>query len=114
MAEKTYLIRLGDGARKRHYHRTESGSVIAFMVQLEVKVEEGEWKPVLRYDCAHDFAHRDRYNIRGEQDKEELHLRYAEALNLADRDINQNWALYKERFLLGMYPCMCSSTRMLS
>jgi len=30
------------------------------MVQLEVEVEEGVWKPAIRYDCAHDFAHRDR------------------------------------------------------
>lgn len=102
VAHKTYLIRLGEGARKRHYHETERGSVVAFMVQ-EVEVEMGVWNPVLRYDCAHDFAHRDRYNMRGEQDKEELRLSYAEALNLADRDINQKWAIYKERFLLGMY-----------
>ncbi|MBI3990279.1 MAG: hypothetical protein HY347_11765 [candidate division NC10 bacterium] len=62
MAEKTYLIRLGEGARKRHDHKTEKGQVVAFMVQLEVEVEEGVWRPVLRYDCAHDFAHKDRYN----------------------------------------------------
>ncbi len=104
MAEKTYLIRLGEGARKRHYHKTEKGWVVAFMVQLEVEVEEGVWRPVLRYDCAHDFAHRDRYNLQGEQAKEELSLSYAEALDLADKDINENWEVYKERFLRGMYP----------
>jgi len=74
------------------------------MVQLEVEVEEGVWRPVLRYDCAHDFAHRDRYNLQGQQDKEELSLNYAEALDLADKDINENWEVYKERFLRGVYP----------
>jgi len=74
------------------------------MVQLEVEVEQNVWKPALRYDCAHDFAHRDRYNIHGEQEKEELSLSYADALNLADKDINDNWAIYKERFLQGMHP----------
>jgi len=99
VAEKTYLIRLGEGSRKRHYHQTERGRVVAFMGQLEIEVEEGIWKPVLRYDCAHDFTHRDRYNLDGEQQKDDLRLSYGEALNLADRDINQNWEIYKERFL---------------
>jgi hypothetical protein len=104
VAEKTYLIRLGEGARKRHYPKTEKGQVVAFMVQLEVEVEADVWRPVLRYDCAHDFAHRDRYNLHGEQNKEELSLNYIDALNLADKDINDNWLVYKERFLRGMYP----------
>jgi hypothetical protein len=104
MAEKPYLIRLGDGARKRHYHKTKSGRVVAFMVQLEVEVAKGLWKPVLRYDCAHAFAHKDRYNLHGEQDKEALSLSYADVLTLADQDINNNWPIYRERFLRGLYP----------
>jgi hypothetical protein len=67
LAEKEYLIRLGDHARKRHHHKTDKGQVVTFMVQLEVEVEEGVWKPVVRYDCAHDFAHRDRYNLKGDR-----------------------------------------------
>lgn len=104
MAEKEYLIRLGDGARKRHYHKTERGVVVNFMVQLEVEVLKGVWRPVVRYDCSHAFAHRDRYNLRGEQDKDDLHLAYTEALNLADEDINKNWQVYKELFLQGEKP----------
>lgn len=104
MAEKAYLIRLGEHVRKRHYHKTEKGQVIAFMVQLEIEVGEDLWRPALRYDCTHDFAHRDRYNLQGEQSKEELPLGYTEALDLADKDINDNWELYKQRFLRGMYP----------
>src|SRR5712671_3050167 len=104
MPGKEYLIRLGDGARKRHYHATEKGKVVRFVVQLEVEKEKGRWQQVIRYDCAHDFAHRDRYNLQGEQRKEELHLSYAEALNLADEDINKNWRVYKENFLRGELP----------
>jgi hypothetical protein len=89
LAEKEYLIRLGEGARKRHYHNTDKGNLVAFMVQLEVEVEDGIWKPVIRYDCAHDFAHRDRYNLRGDQDKQEIALSYAESLDLADKDIQR-------------------------
>ena len=78
--------------------------MVAFMVQLEVEVGEGVWKPVLRYDCAHDFAHRDRYNLKGDRDKEEIPLSYTESLDLADRDINDNWDIYQERFLRGDLP----------
>jgi len=103
MSEKAYTRALGENARKRHYHKTEKGKVVNFVVQLEVKVE-GSWKSVIRYDCAHDFAHLDRYNISGETSKEELHLPYAECLTLADEDININWASYAERFLRGEFP----------
>ncbi len=104
MGEKEYLIRLGGRARKRHYHKADKGQVVAFMVQLEVEVNEGVWKPVIRYDCAHNFAHRDRYNLKGDRDKEELPLSYAESLDLADKDINDNWDIYQERFLRGEFP----------
>lgn len=103
MAERTYTRALGEKARKRHIHTTDRGNVIDFVVQLEVQVG-GEWKTVLRYDCAHDFSHIDRYNIRGERMKEPLHLPYAEALTLADEDINVNWRTYEARFLQGDFP----------
>jgi hypothetical protein len=104
LAEKEYLIRLGERARKRHYHKTDKGQVVSFMVQLEVEIEKGVWKPVIRYDCAHDFAHRDRYNLTGDHDKEEIPLSYADSLELADRDINTNWDIYQDRFLRGEFP----------
>lgn len=103
MSEKSYTRALGENARKRHSHKTDKGKVIDFVVQLEVKVG-GIWKPVIRYDCAHDFAHVDRYNILGETLKEELHLSYAESLTLADEDININWESYADRFLRGEFP----------
>jgi len=68
--EKEYLILLDVDVRKRHYHlteagkvmkfvvQTEAGKVMKFVVQLEVK-SMGSWKPVLRYDCSHDYAHKD-------------------------------------------------------
>ena len=58
-------------ARKRHYHRTESGRVANFVVQLEVEVK-GEWRPVIRYDSSHEFVHRDCYNLKGKQKKKRL------------------------------------------
>ena len=46
------------------------------MVQLEVELEDGVWKPVIRCDCAHNFAHRDRYNLNGDHDKEDGSSRF--------------------------------------
>ena len=47
MPEKSYTRSLGEGVRKRHFHKTVIGAVIDFVVQLEVEIE-GEWKPVIR------------------------------------------------------------------
>lgn len=103
MGEVDYVVRLGEDARRRHYHKAEQGRVVRFVVQLEVKAE-GRWREVLRYDCSHDFTHRDRYNLKGEQIKEALTGSYEEVLTLADEDIKRAWREYKKRFLEGGYP----------
>lgn len=103
MAEREYLLPYSEDARKRHDHRTESGQVITFMVQLEVRVQE-TWKPAIRYDCAHGFSHRGCHNIAGTQRKEALALPFAEALTFADEDLNANWQSYRSRFLAGDFP----------
>lgn len=59
---------------------------------------------MIRYDCAHSFAHCDRYTLQGDHDKEEIPLSYSESLDLADKDLNENWDLYQERFLRGEFP----------
>jgi len=103
LAERLYIIPYSRDARKRHYHKTERGRVIQFVVQLEVEVE-GEWQPVVRYDCSHRFVHRDSYNLSGRQRKEELGLSYEEALTFADEDIDESWERYRAAFLRGGYP----------
>jgi len=103
MAEKEYIIPYSKDARKRHYHKTRKGKVERFVVQLEFEYED-IWKEVIRYDCAHGFAHRDTYNLHGKHIKEELHLSFEEALTLADEDIDDNWEDYKIKFLEGGMP----------
>jgi len=103
LPERSYTRSLGERARKRHYHKTERGKVIEFIVQLEIEVK-GEWRPAIRYNSAHGFPHIDHYNMRGDAKKEKLKLSFAEALSLADVDINQNWEFHKEKFLRGGYP----------
>jgi hypothetical protein len=59
-----YVVPLGENVRKRHYHETDKGRVVGFVVQLEVLVTD-QWKSVIRYDSAHGFAHIDRYYLDG-------------------------------------------------
>jgi len=103
VAEKEYIIPYSEDARKRHDHKTIRGKVVKFTVQLEVKYERN-WKEVVRYDCAHGYAHRDSYNLLGKHTKEELYLSFEDALTLADDDIDDNWETYKHKFLEGDLP----------
>jgi hypothetical protein len=34
-----FVVIFDDGVRKRHYHKTEKGKVISFVVQLEIEVK---------------------------------------------------------------------------
>jgi hypothetical protein len=98
MTEKEYLILLDGDARKRHYHHVEGGKIIKFVVQLEFKYRN-TWREALRYDCAHNYVHKDSYNNRGEQRKLKIYLDYEEALTFADDNINENWQIYRIDFL---------------
>ena len=100
MAEKNYLILLDLDTRKRHYHFTEAGKITKFAVQLEVKVKD-TWKEVIRYDCAHGYSHKDLYDIKGKHRKININMNYEDALTYADDNINENWQIYRHRFLEG-------------
>ena len=67
---------------------------------MEVKAG-GLWREVVRYDCAHGYAHKDYYGIEGKQRKINLYMSYEDALTFAEDDINENWKIYKQRFLKG-------------
>jgi len=103
VAEKEYIIPYSGDARKRHYHKTIKGKIAKFVVQLEIEYK-GDWREVVRYDCSHGYAHRDAYSLAGKRTKEELYLRFEDALDLADDDIDDNWESYKHRFLEGDMP----------
>lgn len=93
-----YVVILDDGVRKRHYHRSEKGEILEFIVQLEIRIDDA-WYPVLRYDCAHDFAHIDYYDLPGGKCKVNLHLGFNQAVIVADDDIKENWERYVKDFI---------------
>jgi hypothetical protein len=89
---------LTDKDRKRHEHIVEKGEVIGFVVQYEIFFEE-RWMPIVRYDTSHGYAHKDLINADGSKEKIFMGaVELGEALTLADRDINENWERYKERY----------------
>jgi len=99
MGKKTFIYMLSDQDRKRHEHLTEKGRVLGFVVQYETRVKN-KWMPVVRYDTAHGFSHKDLIDPDGSKEKILIGaVELSEALTFADNDINENWKRYKDRFL---------------
>jgi hypothetical protein len=97
--EVEYLVRLGPSDRYRHKDMREKGRILSFSVQFETLVEN-QWYPVVRYDCAHGFAHRDLMQRNGAIIKTPVFIQdYNDALTFAESDLKANWKVYKERYL---------------
>jgi hypothetical protein len=96
-----YIIRIGPSDRYRHLHISERRKIVFFRLQYETKINE-IWYPVVRYDTAHGFAHRDILNRKGSVKKTPLFNQdYNDALTFAENDLKSNWEYYKQRFLEG-------------
>ena len=79
--------------------KTEKGKVIDMVVQYETLINN-KWTPIVRYDCAHGFFHRDILFPKGEKEKQVIAINSLEdALNYAEQDIKDRWEFYKERYL---------------
>lgn len=99
MKKKTYIFMLSDKDRKRHEHLKDKGKVLEFVVQYEILLGK-KWMPVVRYDTAHGYAHKDLISPDGSKEKIFMGVvNLNEALTLADKDINENWERYKDRYL---------------
>jgi len=98
-SEVEYTIRLGAFDRYRHKHIREKRKVVYFRVQYETLVDD-KWYPVVRYDTAHGFAHRDLISGKGEVTKTPILIfDYNDALIFAESDLKANWEVYRGRFL---------------
>ena len=82
---------------------TEKGKVTDIIViQYEAEIE-GEWLPLVRYDRAHGYLHRDVIRPDGTQEKtkwpsEDLN----QALTEAIQEIKRQWAFYRRAFGEGL------------
>ncbi|MFZ5820799.1 MAG: DUF7718 family protein [Chloroflexota bacterium] len=77
----------------------DRGQVLSFVAQLECFFGQSGWLPVIRYDTAHGFAHRDTMRPGKEAGKDSIPVRtYKEGLNYAIDDIKANWQVYRWRY----------------
>ena len=71
------------------------GEIIKFVVQYEAFIEN-QWKPIIRYDTSHGFAHKDIIHYNGEQEKQPLYFPdYNMAFTYAIQELKISWKWYR-------------------
>jgi len=103
MHEIEYLIYLTAEStdRLRVSAQKEKGIILEFVVQYEALISD-QWQPIVRYDTAHGFAHKDVMKVDGQKIKQPLFFEtYNLALTYATIDLKVNWKKYKEGFDRG-------------
>jgi len=94
-----FTLLFDHNCRIRHFHRLSKNKIIEFCIQLEIYFKD-KWHPVIRYDTAHGFTHKDILHKGGRAEKEPLFVNdYNEALTFAETDIKTNWQIYRDKFL---------------
>ncbi len=101
MSETSFVIALDETQenRYRHWHRFHRGEITEFLIQYEALIA-GHWHPIVRYDTAHGIAHRDLCHPNGTQTKEFFsgHYSNADIMTAGQRDILENWSMYRAAF----------------
>ncbi len=79
---------------------TERGQILRFVVQLECQVaEDDDWIPVVRYDTAHGYAHRDILHPTKTEEKTEMSVQdYNEAFTIAMNYVVEKRYDYRRRY----------------
>ena len=96
--ETSYEVVLDEEIRLRIHFTRERHKITSFIVQLECFLND-RWYPIIRYDTAHQFAHRDILRPDGSQKKQPMPVSdYNEALTYAQKDIMTNFRRYCARF----------------
>jgi hypothetical protein len=76
----------------------EVHTMVKFSVQYRAKIQ-GEWRPIVRFDTAHGYAHQDTSYPDGRQKTRKMKLDdYGVALTQALRDVKARWEFYRERY----------------
>ena len=57
--------------RFRNIFKIKKDGKLDFTIQLEVELKAGEWKPLVRWDCAHGSCHRNLIHSNGHKEKDE-------------------------------------------
>ncbi len=100
MDEREFFISLPDSSALRIRYVKDRGRILRFVVQLEMFIDQ-VWTPIVRYDNAHHFIHRDDIKPDGSQIKTPpmAFANNEDAFNFALQDLRTNYRFYMQRYL---------------
>lgn len=101
MNEKEFYIYLGNRMtdRMRVKFMKEKGFIVDLVIQFEAFINH-KWHPIVRYDCAHGFFHRDLMMPNGDKEKKAIEMpELNTAFAFARQDIEDKWKWYKEKYI---------------
>ena len=85
-------------------YKRQGKRIRQFTVQLEI-YHQGIWQPVVRYDNAHGFCHRDVLHPDGSQDKTSVFVGDVnQTFTFAIEDLRANWQVHRDRYLREIKP----------
>src|SRR5438128_8424064 len=98
--QRTWLVRVAPGEAQIRCTYLRSGrTVLRFTAQLEIE-HGGNWVPVVRYDNAHGFCHRDELHPDGTQNKTPIFVGdNNQTFTHAIEELRANWQNHRSRFL---------------
>ena len=99
--QREYFLTKPDGIVIRVGFNSDRGRVTGFTIQLECWLD-GRWRPAVRYDTAHDRAHRDTLGWTGGVENKDwlpVEIDYNEAMSEAIRDLTAHAQTYRDEFL---------------
>jgi hypothetical protein len=100
MPERYFVIILKSGIEIHAFFETYQGILLRYVVKLVLKQNDG-YHEVIRFDSAHDCPHKDILDINGKVKRKvwfEM-LDNKQGLDLAIKDLKDNYELYVERYL---------------
>lgn len=78
------------------------GEILKFVVQYEAFIDK-LWHPIIRYDTAHGFAHKDIIHYNGIQEKQPLHFAdFNMAFTYAIQELKITWRWYRMAYIKEM------------
>lgn len=98
--ERLWVEELAPGEmRLRCKYKRRAKSILQYSVQLEL-FDEGVWKPIVRFDNAHGFCHRDTLHRDGSQEKTAVFIGTPNnTFTWAIKEAQGSWEAHRARFL---------------